>query len=150
VQLFLPVKEVTKDMPKQEDAKKDRVDPNQEKQQDAGDEKPHAHDKPKQKVPDNWEDENSRWDDRPEDWDDRPEPKETKHQDAGDEKPRDSHDHRTEPKETTPQGEKNSDDPPSSARHQSEATAHSNQQQPKPTDANRGSTLAEPPKKGSK
>ncbi len=110
VQLFLPVREVTKDMPKRQDAKKDHVDPNQEKQQ---------------------------------------EPKETKHQDAGDEKPRDSHDHRTEPKETTPQGEKNSDDPPSSARHQSEATAHSNQQQPKPTDANRGSTLAEP-KKGSK
>ncbi len=140
VQLFLPTGEVTKETPEhqdagdekneddpenstgyvhpaviqklneREDAKKERADPNQEKQQ---------------------------------------EPKDTKHQDAGNEKPRDSHDHRTEPKETTPQGEKNEDDKPSAPRHQSEATAHSNQQQPKPAEPNRGSTLAEP-KKGSK
>lgn len=67
-----------------------------------------------------------------------------KHQDAGDEKP-DAH----QPKDTTPQGEKNAGEPPSFARHQSEATAHSNQQQPKPAEPNRGSTLAEP-KKGSR
>lgn len=92
------------------------------------------------------------------------EKKDTDQKDSGDEKPhahpesadppkmlppRDEHDHRTEPKDTTPQGEKNAEDTPSAARHQSEATAHSNQQQPKPAEPNRGSTLAEP-KKGSK
>ncbi len=96
VQLFLPVSEVSKEPPKH---------------QDAGDEKPDAHEE-KDRVDPN---------------------KEKQH----------------EPKDTTPQGEKNAAEPPSFARHQSEATAHSDQQQHKPADLNRGSTLAEP-KKGSR